>query len=66
MTVSPPQQVCLLRKTIPIPTGQGTGQLVKGELVTVINRHGDECTISLLMDSSQVYSCLDKNLKLAS
>ena len=65
MTVSdPPPQVCLLRKTIQIPTGHGTSQLVKGELVTVISFQGDDCTISLLMDSSQVYSCHEKNLKM--
>ncbi|XP_063676036.1 ubiquitin carboxyl-terminal hydrolase CYLD-like [Bolinopsis microptera] len=64
MTVSlPAQQVCLLRKAIPIPTGHGTGQLIKGEIVTVISSHGEECTISLLMDSSQVYTCHEKNLK---
>ena len=64
MTVSqPPQQVCLLRKAIPIPTGHGTGQLGKGELVTVVSNHGEECTISLLMDSSQVFTCQEKNLK---
>ena len=65
MTVSHPnQQVCLLRKAISIPLGHGTGSLGKGELVTVINSQGDDCTISLLMDSSQVYTCHEKNLKL--
>ena len=65
MTVShPAQQVCLLRKALPIPTGHGTGQLVKGEIVTVVSSHGEECTISLLMDSSQVYTCHEKNLKM--
>ena len=65
MTVSDPKtQVCLLKKTIQIPTGHGTGELVKGELVTVVSSQGDDWTISLLMDSSQLYSCHERNLKL--
>lgn len=65
MTVShPARQVCLLRKALSVPTGHGVSQLVKGELVTVVSSHGEECTISLLMDSSQVYTCHEKNLKM--
>eukprot|EP00116_Pleurobrachia_bachei_P019322 sb/3479584/ len=55
--------VCLLRKSIDIPTQQGTEKLSRGELVVVVGNNGENKTISLYLNSTQNFSCSEKLLK---
>ena len=55
--------VCLLKKSLDVPTQQGMEKLSRGELVVVLGNNGENKTISLYLDSSQNFSCPEKLLK---